>query len=53
MPTNFGETGSDMGSTNMVNLMTFHGFEGHVKPMIHVAKMHQRHGYIYCLFLYF
>ncbi|OCG23237.1 hypothetical protein A9G45_00885 [Gilliamella sp. HK2] len=94
MPANFGETGSDMGGTNMVNLMTFHpyktgfpvaqsvgigkntynpqdykdewefirrymehgpdnlpkprlsthlpmpfhGFEGHIKPMIHAAK---------------
>ncbi|OCG31398.1 hypothetical protein A9G33_05485 [Gilliamella sp. Choc3-5] len=94
MPANFGETGSDMGGTNMVNLITFHpyktgfpvaqsvgigkntynpqdykdewefirrymehgpenlpkprlsthlpmpfhGFEGHVKPMIHAAK---------------
>ena len=27
MPSNFGETGSDMGGTNMVNLMTFHPYK--------------------------
>ena len=27
MPSNFGESGSDMGGTNMVNLMTFHPYK--------------------------